>query len=196
MTPAKILTRAGSVICPRHVYFALAWVAALDLYLLLVTAPHLQSLSGGKTMFDLRIGGYSHQQALAYLAALGAEGRAYYLARHIPVDVLLAVVEAAAIGLIVLLCTRPDGAYTLRLKTPARLLLLALPAVQCFCDLAENALIAAMLMQATGAGAGLVRAASSFTAAKWVAGGGAIVIAFVLSCAVAYRWFRQMKRRG
>ena len=52
-----------------------------------VTLAHIEAVSG-QVPFDMRPLGYSPKDAATLLEALGAEGRAYYLSRQIPLDTL------------------------------------------------------------------------------------------------------------
>ncbi len=77
-------------------------VIGVTIYLIMVTVTlfHLETVSG-LVPFDMRPLGYSHAEATALLSALGAEGRAYYLTRQIPLDTvypaLLALTLCAAL---------------------------------------------------------------------------------------------------
>ena len=66
---------------------ALFGLAAIGIYLIMinVTLAHIETLSGLRP-FDMRPGGYSHEQAQSLLDALGANGRRYYLTRQLPLD--------------------------------------------------------------------------------------------------------------
>jgi hypothetical protein len=66
---------------------ALFGLAASGIYLLMIfiTLTHIETLSGLRP-FDMRLGGYSAEQANSLLSALGSSGRRYYLTRQIPLD--------------------------------------------------------------------------------------------------------------
>ena len=68
---------------------ALFGLAASGIYLLMIyiTLAHIETLSGLRP-FDMRLGGYSAEQANSLLSALGSSGRRYYLTRQIPLDLL------------------------------------------------------------------------------------------------------------
>jgi hypothetical protein len=78
----------------------LAVMFAVYLAMLLWSLPHLRATAGGLAPFDLRPAGYSLAEAQALLAALGAEGRNYYLTVQQSLDsaypALLAVVLVLA----------------------------------------------------------------------------------------------------
>jgi len=75
---------------PQHYGMAaiILGVAAAGIYWLMinVTLARLEALSGN-TPFDMRPFGYSLQEAVTLLDALGREGRQYYVARQIPLDI-------------------------------------------------------------------------------------------------------------
>ena len=66
---------------------ALFGLAASGIYLLMIfiTLAHIETLSGLRP-FDMRLSGYSAEQANSLLSALGSSGRRYYLTRQIPLD--------------------------------------------------------------------------------------------------------------
>ena len=68
---------------------ALFGFAATGIYLLMiyVTLAHIEALSGLRP-FDMRLSGYSAEQANSLLNALGSSGRRYYLTRQIPLDLV------------------------------------------------------------------------------------------------------------
>lgn len=71
--------------------FSLTLIAlSVSIYLLmvLVTLPALQQMSGGMPIFDLMLSGYDFAHAQTLLGQLGDTGRAYYLQRQIPLDIL------------------------------------------------------------------------------------------------------------
>jgi hypothetical protein len=190
MMPVQMLALADRAASLRHIMAAWATVIVLDLHLFLHVAPRLEALSGGRTMFDLQLGGYSQRKALAYLAALGPEGRGVYLWRHLTVDTAFALVEALAIALTMLYVTRPA---MLALPGGVRLALLALPLLQAAFDLAENLLVGAMLAS-DSPGERLVTAASLATQLKWAFA--AVSIAAVTGLVVMTLAKRLARRKG
>ena len=55
--------------------------------MIFITLAHIETLSGLRP-FDMRLGGYSAEQANSLLSALGSSGRRYYLTRQIPLDLV------------------------------------------------------------------------------------------------------------
>jgi len=171
-----------------HIAVPLALVVLLDVYELAFTIPALADIANAP-IFDMRVAGYTQAEAVAYLTALGAEGRWFYLSRHVPADTALALVEAVAITLIILRVTRPGARFALPVPTPWRGAMLAAPVSMLLFDLAENAFAAHMLLTAAP-GPTQVAMASTLTQAKWVAMSLAIALAIVLP---ASAWLRGRK---
>jgi len=171
-----------------HIAVPLALVVLLDVYELAFTIPALADIANAP-IFDMRVAGYTQAEAVAYLTALGAEGRWFYLSRHVPADIALALVEAVAITLIILRVTRPGARFALPVPTPWRGAMLAAPVSMLLFDLAENAFAAHMLLTAAP-GPTQVAMASTLTQAKWVAMSLAIALAIVLP---ASAWLRGRK---
>jgi hypothetical protein len=162
----------------HHIALALALVAALDAYELIVTLPELERLAAAP-IFDMRVGGYTHAEAVRLLATLGETGRWLYLSRHVPADTALALVEAVVIMLIILRATRPGARYAVAVPPAWRWAMLTAPVLTLIFDLGENALVAHMLV--TAAPEPLTAAtASTLTQAKWVGASLSISLAVVL----------------
>jgi hypothetical protein len=51
-----------------------------------VPLAHLTHLAGGLTPFDIRLRGYSYDEARAFLEAIGEQGRAYYASPELVID--------------------------------------------------------------------------------------------------------------
>lgn len=114
--------------------------ATLAVYAVMVlwSLPKVAAAAGGLAPFDLRPLGYSEAEARAFLSAITAEGRAFYIRVQHGLDVaypaLLALTLTLSFGRLV----RSGG---LRLV----LILVAMGAMAA--DYTENALVAAMLSQ-------------------------------------------------
>jgi len=175
-------------ICWQHIALAAAIVALLDVYEIACTVPALMELTGAP-IFDMRFGGYTRAEAIVYLTALGADGRWFYVTRHVPADTALALVEAAAIALIILRATRPGARFAVHAPSRWRWAMLAAPVVTLTVDLAENALVADMLI-APSPGALQVAMASTITQAKWAGYALSIALAVVLPLAALRRGWR------
>jgi hypothetical protein len=77
--------------------FWLFLAATLGLYLVLVlwSLPRISAEAGGAVPFDLRPMGYSFEEAQGFLAALSAEGRAFYLGPQHQLDRIYPALLAA-----------------------------------------------------------------------------------------------------
>lgn len=90
----------------RVLVFWAMFAVMLAVYLTMVfwSLPHLKQAAGGRVAFDLRPMGYDPQEARALLAALGEQGRAFYLDVQHRLDAvypaLLAAVLVFAFGLL------------------------------------------------------------------------------------------------
>lgn len=167
----------------RGLFWALfALMAGVYGAMLFWSLPRLQGFSGGLLPFDLRPGGYSLAEAQALLAAMGAEGRDYYLGVQQTLDsaypALYAVVMVLAFrALAPLWWGRGLG-------------LLALTGAGF--DYLENARVAAMLrLPPEAVSDAMVAAASQATVAKSVAVAAALVsLSVLLARAGGRRWWR------
>lgn len=180
---------------PWHIWSAIAATAALDICELLVTVPKLMALSGGMPTFDMRIGGYTREAAGMLLHALDTAGHTYYAAWHIPVDCVLAIVEALAISLILLRFTRPYGRFAIPLAGGWRSMLLVLPLATMVLDLGENAIVLMMLADFPSQTELMVRVASLTTQLKWICAALSLAAASLLPLAALIRELRPRRIR-
>ncbi|NNG03689.1 MAG: hypothetical protein HKM95_06255 [Inquilinus sp.] len=146
------------------VLFVFVVTQIVYLAMVLVTLPHLRSLAGGLEPFDLLPGGYDMDYARRLLEAIGSEGRAFYLTRQIPLDLLYPGLFAATFAMVWLWLFA-------RLSSPSPLLRAGalLPIVVGIADYAENALVVTMLIGFPNLSKGVVKAASLFTVTKSMA---------------------------
>lgn len=110
------------------------------LFMLMVTIPMVMGFSQGMKLLDMLPTGYDQAYVKELFAALGAEGRAAYLTRQIPVDMVYPFLFGLSYSLVL--------AYFLkklnRLRAPYVLLCL-LPVVAGVADYFENLGISVML---------------------------------------------------
>ena len=71
---------------------------AVYLTMILWSLPHLRQAAGGRVAFDLRPMGYQPEEARALVAALGEEGRAFYLNVQHRLDTAYPALLAAALA--------------------------------------------------------------------------------------------------
>ncbi|MBW6506613.1 MAG: hypothetical protein K0B00_07685 [Rhodobacteraceae bacterium] len=167
----------------RRLFWALfALMAGVYGAMLFLTLPQLKQLSGGPLPFDLRPGGYDLAEAQALLAALGAEGRRYYLG----VQQMLDSAYPALYAVVMVLAFRALAP----LWWGRALGLLALAGAGF--DYLENARVAAMLRLAPEeVTAAMVAAASQATVAKSITVAAALVaLSVLLARAGGRRWWR------
>lgn len=163
-------------------WFSFAAATALYLAMVFVTIPALTGMAGGLLPFDMRPGGYDLQAVQTYLAALGDEGRAYYLG----VQQWLDLVFPGLMGLALIL-----GGF-LMMRSPWLWVFVAVVLVAKSADYLENAAVAGML-EADALTADMVAEASRWTLVKTVGDTLAYVV-FLLAAALAL-WRRMKGRR-
>ena len=158
--------------------FPSAWlVAALlvasgVLWALMLFGPlaQLSHLAGGAAPFDVRPFGYSDDEARAFLAAIGEQGRHYYGYRELPLDMIYPPLYAVSRGLALWWLTMPGRVRAAPLSRRWRTALVAIPVAMASLDMIENACIARMLSTWPELSPDLVQVASLATRAKIMAG--------------------------
>lgn len=147
-----------------------------------VTLAHLESVSA-QVPFDMRPFGYGPSDATTLLDALGADGRAYYLSRQIPLDTLYPALLALTLSCAICWFGR---------RMPNRRLVhlgVAFAVSSALFDYIENLGIVAMIFGWPDVSGSLVYAASTATIAKSVM----TTLAVVLVLATAFIWARLPK---
>ncbi len=135
----------------------LAAMTGIYLTMLLWSLPHLSTMAGGLTMFDLRPGGYSLDEARAVLSALGSEGREFYSEIQQPLDTAFPSLMAIVLSLsLIWLFPRVLA-----------LVLSAFAVAGAVFDYLENSVVAVMLsVGPDGLSEAMVTAASRWTVLK------------------------------
>jgi hypothetical protein len=162
-------------------WFLLGATLVVYAMLIFIFGPRLDAAAGGLPVFDLRVGGYTLEEAKAYLAALTPEGREIYLGPVRWIDTLFPGLLAATLycALVVLLRPRLGGA--------ARIVALV-PIIPAAFDWLENAAVAAMLRAgADGVTAQMVETASRWTVLKWWTDIPVLLATLVLALLAAWR---------
>ena len=158
----------------NKLFWSVVLVAA-GLYgvMLFWSLPVLLAASGNLRPFDLRPWGYTYQEALTLLAALGARGITFYRTVQLTLDTAFPLFESLATGWAILRLAPPRwGRWRLALA------LIVLPGMGF--DYLENAAIARMLdLGPTGLNASLVARASQFSQMK------ALFVALAMSLLLA-----------
>jgi hypothetical protein len=155
------------------------------------TLAHLKLLAGGATPFDVRPMGYSTAQAHAFLAAIGAQGRAYYLNPELVLDSFYPPLYAVSRGVALWWLTMPDRARNGAVPLVWRVALIAIPVIMACLDTCENICIARMLWTWPDLSAGLVQLSSAATRIKIVLGALTEVEMAVLAVLAVLRWHRR-----
>src|SRR5581483_765869 len=106
---------------------------------------HLRELSGGVAPFDIRLRGYSYDEARYFLNAIGREGRDYYASPELLIDTFYPPLYALSRGLALWWLTMPRRLRAAPLPASLRVALVAVPIAMACLDMFENVCIAAML---------------------------------------------------
>lgn len=148
---------------PNGYTVLLAFGAAQVVYvaMLTLTLPTLENLAGGLAPFDMRPGGYDVFAARQLLDALGDEGRAFYLKRQIPLDLIYPALFAISYYLVWRWLA--PRAWP---KWPGLSKFAWLAVFAGLADYAENAFIVDMLLTYSDLTEGLVTTASMATLIK------------------------------
>lgn len=156
----------------------------LGVYLVMVgwSLPKIAGMAGGLAPFDMRPLGYGAAEARAFLAALGDEGRGFYLDVQQRLD--MAYPGLLAMVLVWALARLYRGLPALALQ--------ALAVLGSAADYLENHAVAALLRQGTAASDAMIAAASRWTVLK--SGADTLVFAAIL-IGLAAAW-RRRGRRG
>jgi hypothetical protein len=170
----------------------LAASVALWAVLFFVTLPHLQFLAGGAAPFDARFAGYSFADARAFLAAIGAEGRAYYLNPELVLDTFFPFLYAASRALALWWLTMPERLRNGTTPGAVRWTLMAVVAVETILDLTENSCIAAMIWTWPDLSPPLVLVSSLATRLKLLA---AALIELTMLALAAVTLLRRLRAR-
>lgn len=145
----------------RRAYGALVLVT-LGLYavMLLWSLPRITEAAGGLAAPDMRPAGYSYEEAVAFLSALDADGRDFYLSVQHRLDAAYPLLLGLSLGLALWHLLR-------RAVWPLRAAAVLLCAGATGADWLENVRVAAMLRAGAGdVSADMVAAASRASVAK------------------------------
>lgn len=140
----------------------LFWCAAMLVYILMVfgSLADIERITGVRA-FDMRPTGYSYADALAFISALGEEGRRVYLTMQIPLDTVYPALLAISSASSLYWLSQSFGSTARWYRAVAAVAYLAAIA-----DYAENGLIVWMLSADLGVSEALVAAASLASVSK------------------------------
>jgi prepilin signal peptidase PulO-like enzyme (type II secretory pathway) len=165
---------------PRIFWGLVTALVASWLSMNLWTAPRLEELAGGLRLLEMRIAGYSLDDAQNFIAAIGDEGTALYLDRQLPLDTVFPPLLAAVLFLFYRWLFRGKAALTIGVAALTTVVV----------DYLENAAVAAMLRAgADGLTPELAASAHRWTTTKWslsLIGLVALVLGLVLR--LRHRW--------
>ena len=149
---------------PATLLLSMIAMGATYYYMLTVTLPHLEILTGGLKIFDMRPGGYSPDEARDLLAALAGEGTEYYRNVQLRLDIMYPLLFAVALGMCnyKLLMPLPQK----RILSVLTVVLIFAPILTCLFDWYENWLIHQMLAQGPNSPTELIERASRITSQK------------------------------
>jgi len=166
--------------------FWMMFAVMLGVYLVMVlwSLPLLMADAGGLPAFDLRPTGYSHDEALAFLAALSPEGRAFYL----DVQQWLDTAYPALLGVVLVM------AFGFLFRGALRWIAIVFALAGAVFDYLENAAVAGMLRAgAEGITPDMVATASRWTVLK----SGAVTLAMLMLIAgLAMLLWRRVRRKA
>jgi hypothetical protein len=173
---------------------ALALSIALFFSMIWSPLAELRGIAGGLEPFDMRPGGYDLADARALLAALGAEGRAYYADTQLEVDTLYPLTYALSRGLLLLWLALPGRASSSGFSARVKAALLIAPIAACLFDWVENQGIAAMLASWPDVSPATVVRASVCTVAKSAASTVTECLGLALLASALWHWL--LRRRA
>jgi hypothetical protein len=149
---------------------------------------HLSRLAAGLKPFDIKVTGYSYDDARAFLERIGDQGRAYYLNPELVVDAMYPPLYAISRGLALWWLTMPGRIRDARLPLKFRYALVAVPIIMASLDLFENGCIALMLWTWPVLSHRLVEVSSLATQVKIIAGALTEVLMGGLAVIWLMRW--------
>jgi len=125
---------------PLVIAFWICFAATVAVYAVMVfwSLPKIVEAAGGHAPFDLRPAGYSLDEAKSFLAALSADGRAFYHGTQRVLDSVYPLLLASTLGLGLWLVV-PSSSHLVREP------LVLIPVLAMIADLTENQLVARML---------------------------------------------------
>jgi hypothetical protein len=175
-------------------YLVTALMVAVWLIMLGVTMPHLEALTGGLKVFDMRPTGYSFEEAKAILEGLGEAGRLYYANVQQGLDCVFPALIFLMVSGWQLLLARKFAMRGLRLPVWLVVLLLAINLAGAIADYTENSAVRAMLLVAPETiTEGQVAVANAATIAKSLFN----TLSYLLLLAMAgYYFFRRRSPKG
>ena len=170
---------SGLLVCALLVASGLVWAV-----MFFGPLAHLSRLAGGASPFDIRPMGYSHDEAYAFLNAIGEQGRRYYANRELLLNTFYPPLYAISRGLALWWLTMPGRLRDAPVPLSWRYVLIAVPIIMASLDVVENGCIARMLRTWPILSHDLVQVSSLATRMKMIAG----VLTELLMAMLAILW--------
>jgi hypothetical protein len=156
---------SGLLFCALLVANGLVWAV-----MFFGPLAHLSRLAGGASLFDIWPMGYSHDEAYAFLNAIGGQGRRYYANRELLLDTFYPPLYAISRGLALWWLTMPGRLREALVLLSWRYVLISVPIIMASLDVVENGCIARMLRTWPSLSHDLVQVSSLATRMKMIAG--------------------------
>ena len=156
---------SGLLVCALLVASGLVWAV-----MFFGPLAHLSRLAGGASPFDIRPMGYSHDEAYAFLNAIGEQGRRYYANRELLLDTFYPPLYAISRGLALWWLTMPGRLRDAPVPLSWRYAFIAVPSIMASLGVVENGCIARMLQTWPDLSHDLVQISSLATRMKMAAG--------------------------
>lgn len=173
----------------HRLFWAVVAVALADYFAMVFwSIPRISAEAGGLAVFDMRPGGYSFEEAKAFLAALSPEGAAFYTGVQHKLDAAYPALLALTLGWAILRLTHARwGRWRWLLAATA------LPGM--VFDYLENLDVSAMLkLGPEGVTPQLVEAASRHSQLKAAATSVAMAVLLVLLALWTFRRWRRAQK--
>lgn len=139
------------------------FLLTMTIYSLMIvySIPAVISLAPDLVLFDLSPAGYSYQNAMELLSALGPEGRSIYLTRQLPLDFIYPGLFAITYSLLL------TWLFLKSKETKSKIFYFTLvPILAGLCDYIENVFIIVMINSFPELSSNIVGIASLFTIMK------------------------------
>lgn len=161
----------------RHSAALCAIAALLFAAMSLLEFFYFRSLTGGIAGLDMRVAGFTPEQAMEWLTALGAPGREAVLFWHyLTLDLVLPAVIALALASLVLAAGKRLPGFARLGETAQTAFAMALVLPYLLADYSQNFLVARMLADPLTARPASMALASGLVVAKFVFGAIAVII--------------------
>ena len=165
-----VFDRIDKGLKPWQVIAFVVIAVGLGAILGLSTGSHLRDLlPAGVDILDMRFLGYSYEEAVELLVALGSDGRSYYATSQLLTDIVFIPFAFLAVASVFLWLTRPGQKFSVPLSEGIRVVVIAIAFTAMLSDFVENISILVMLGSGEDPANGVVALASTIAGIKWLA---------------------------